>query len=122
MTIMSTSIFTAIELMFSLDLIFFFFSQYLRNAAFLTDKDVIYMCPFNGPVKGRVYITNYRLYLRSVENVSNMPQLLLRDEWILNFLFNPAAFDLFCGQFICFSFGTCMLVELHGRLFTWNDL
>uniref|UniRef100_A0A8C9G271 phosphatidylinositol-3,5-bisphosphate 3-phosphatase n=1 Tax=Pavo cristatus TaxID=9049 RepID=A0A8C9G271_PAVCR len=38
------------------------------NAAFLTDKDVIYMCPFNGPVKGRVYITNYRLYLRSVEN------------------------------------------------------
>lgn len=42
----------------------------LRNAAFLTDKDVIYMCPFNGPVKGRVYITNYRLYLRSVENVS----------------------------------------------------
>ncbi|XP_031458541.1 myotubularin isoform X1 [Phasianus colchicus] len=34
----------------------------------VTDKDVIYMCPFNGPVKGRVYITNYRLYLRSVEN------------------------------------------------------
>ncbi|XP_053129967.1 myotubularin isoform X3 [Hemicordylus capensis] len=33
----------------------------------VTDKDVIYMCPFNGPVKGRVYITNYRLYLRSVE-------------------------------------------------------
>ncbi|NXC21212.1 MTM1 protein, partial [Corythaeola cristata] len=43
----------------------------------LTDKDVIYMCPFNGPVKGRVYITNYRLYLRSVENdpvvVLNVP-------------------------------------------------
>uniref|UniRef100_A0A493U024 phosphatidylinositol-3,5-bisphosphate 3-phosphatase n=1 Tax=Anas platyrhynchos platyrhynchos TaxID=8840 RepID=A0A493U024_ANAPP len=34
----------------------------------VTDKDVIYMCPFNGPVKGRVYITNYRLYLRSLEN------------------------------------------------------
>ncbi|XP_032558090.1 myotubularin isoform X3 [Chiroxiphia lanceolata] len=35
------------------------------------------MCPFNGPVKGRVYITNYRLYLRSVENdpvvVLNVP-------------------------------------------------
>ncbi|KAM6124945.1 myotubularin isoform 3-T4 [Phoenicopterus ruber ruber] len=43
----------------------------------VTDKDVIYMCPFNGPVKGRVYITNYRLYLRSVENdpvvVLNVP-------------------------------------------------
>uniref|UniRef100_A0A8B9N9X5 phosphatidylinositol-3,5-bisphosphate 3-phosphatase n=1 Tax=Accipiter nisus TaxID=211598 RepID=A0A8B9N9X5_9AVES len=41
------------------------------------NKDVIYMCPFNGPVKGRVYITNYRLYLRSVENdpvlVLNVP-------------------------------------------------
>lgn len=108
--------------MFCLDLIFFF-SQCLRNAAFLTDKDVIYMCPFNGPVKGRVYITNYRLYLRSVENVSNMPQLLLRDEWILkSLLFNPfAAFDLLCGQFICFRFGTRML-ELHRRLFAWNGL
>ncbi|XP_064374324.1 myotubularin isoform X6 [Dromaius novaehollandiae] len=43
----------------------------------VTDKDVIYMCPFNGPVKGRVYITNYRLYLRSVETdpvvVLNVP-------------------------------------------------
>ncbi|NXW45837.1 MTM1 protein, partial [Nyctiprogne leucopyga] len=43
----------------------------------VTDKDVIYMCPFNGPVKGRLYITNYRLYLRSVENdpvvVLNVP-------------------------------------------------
>lgn len=78
------------------------------------------MCPFNGPVKGRVYITNYRLYLRSVENVSNMPQLLPSDdELALNPLpFTPTAFDLFCGQFICFSFGTRMLVELHGRLFT----
>uniref|UniRef100_A0A8C6YEJ0 Myotubularin n=1 Tax=Naja naja TaxID=35670 RepID=A0A8C6YEJ0_NAJNA len=26
------------------------------------------MCPFNGPIKGRVYITNYRIYLRSVES------------------------------------------------------
>ncbi|XP_066495975.1 myotubularin isoform X1 [Tiliqua scincoides] len=34
----------------------------------VTDKDVIYMCPFNGPVKGRVFITTYRLYLRSVES------------------------------------------------------
>nr|XP_033799869.1 myotubularin isoform X2 [Geotrypetes seraphini] len=25
------------------------------------------MCPFNGPIKGRVYITNYRLYFRSEE-------------------------------------------------------
>lgn len=54
------------------------------------------MCPFNGPVKGRVYITNYRLYLRSVENVSNMPQLLPWDELALNPLpFTSTAFDLF---------------------------
>lgn len=69
--------------MLSLAPVFFFFLQSLRNAAFLTDKEVIYMCPFNGPVKGRVYITNYRLYLRSVENVSNMPQLLPWDELAL---------------------------------------
>ncbi|XP_043377649.1 myotubularin isoform X2 [Chelonia mydas] len=33
----------------------------------VTDKEVIYVCPFNGAVKGRLYVTNYRLYLRSVE-------------------------------------------------------
>nr|KAF6436018.1 myotubularin 1 [Rousettus aegyptiacus] len=33
----------------------------------ITEKEVIYICPFNGPIKGRVYITNYRLYLRSLE-------------------------------------------------------
>ncbi|XP_018607730.2 myotubularin-like isoform X1 [Scleropages formosus] len=31
------------------------------------DKDIIYICPFNGPVKGRVFITNYRLFFRSVD-------------------------------------------------------
>ncbi|XP_036160615.1 myotubularin isoform X4 [Myotis myotis] len=36
----------------------------------ITDKEVIYICPFNGPIKGRVYITNYRLYLRSLETDS----------------------------------------------------
>uniref|UniRef100_A0A8C0LIT3 Myotubularin n=1 Tax=Canis lupus dingo TaxID=286419 RepID=A0A8C0LIT3_CANLU len=36
----------------------------------LIDKEVIYICPFNGPIKGRVYITNYRLYLRSLETDS----------------------------------------------------
>uniref|UniRef100_F6VKN4 Myotubularin n=1 Tax=Monodelphis domestica TaxID=13616 RepID=F6VKN4_MONDO len=36
----------------------------------ITDKEVIYICPFNGPIKGRVYITNYRLYLRSFETDS----------------------------------------------------
>lgn len=29
------------------------------------EKEVIYMCPFNGPVKGKVLITNYRLHFRS---------------------------------------------------------
>ncbi|XP_036380104.1 myotubularin-like isoform X2 [Megalops cyprinoides] len=31
------------------------------------DKDIIYICPFSGAVKGKVVITNYRLYFRSVE-------------------------------------------------------
>lgn len=34
------------------------------------DKDVIYICPFNGAVKGKVLITNYRLYFNSVDLVS----------------------------------------------------
>ncbi|XP_069468852.1 myotubularin isoform X1 [Ambystoma mexicanum] len=33
----------------------------------VTDKDVIYMCPFSGPIKGRIYITNYRLYFKGEE-------------------------------------------------------
>uniref|UniRef100_A0A8C5ZGK3 Myotubularin n=1 Tax=Marmota marmota marmota TaxID=9994 RepID=A0A8C5ZGK3_MARMA len=39
----------------------------LPGEMLITDKEVIYICPFNGPIKGRVYITNYRLYLRSLE-------------------------------------------------------
>ncbi|XP_073497317.1 myotubularin isoform X1 [Phyllobates terribilis] len=30
-------------------------------------KDVIYMCPYNGPVKGRLYVTNYKLYFKGEE-------------------------------------------------------
>uniref|UniRef100_A0AAQ5ZHC6 Myotubularin n=1 Tax=Amphiprion ocellaris TaxID=80972 RepID=A0AAQ5ZHC6_AMPOC len=30
-----------------------------------SDKDIIYMCHFNGAVKGKVLITNYRLYFKS---------------------------------------------------------
>uniref|UniRef100_A0A8I6AB11 phosphatidylinositol-3,5-bisphosphate 3-phosphatase n=1 Tax=Rattus norvegicus TaxID=10116 RepID=A0A8I6AB11_RAT len=39
----------------------------LPGESAITDKEVIYICPFSGPVKGRLYITNYRLYLRSLE-------------------------------------------------------
>lgn len=31
----------------------------------IIDKDLIYMCPFNAAVKGKVLITNYRLYFKS---------------------------------------------------------
>ncbi|XP_062305041.1 myotubularin [Osmerus eperlanus] len=31
------------------------------------DKDIIYICPFSGPLKGKVFITNYRLYFKSSE-------------------------------------------------------
>ncbi|KAG3273106.1 myotubularin 1, transcript variant X4 [Ictidomys tridecemlineatus] len=43
----------------------------LPGEMLITDKEVIYICPFNGPIKGRVYITNYRLYLRSLEMLSS---------------------------------------------------
>lgn len=36
---------------------------------FFLDKDVIYICPFNGALKGKVLITNYRLYFKSSEAV-----------------------------------------------------
>uniref|UniRef100_A0A8I5KRS4 Myotubularin n=1 Tax=Homo sapiens TaxID=9606 RepID=A0A8I5KRS4_HUMAN len=44
----------------------------LPGETLITDKEVIYICPFNGPIKGRVYITNYRLYLRSLETDSSL--------------------------------------------------
>uniref|UniRef100_A0A8C9U4G1 Myotubularin n=1 Tax=Scleropages formosus TaxID=113540 RepID=A0A8C9U4G1_SCLFO len=33
----------------------------------LTDKDIIYMCPFSGALKGKVFITNYRLFFKSTD-------------------------------------------------------
>uniref|UniRef100_A0AAQ4RK17 Myotubularin n=1 Tax=Gasterosteus aculeatus aculeatus TaxID=481459 RepID=A0AAQ4RK17_GASAC len=33
----------------------------------IIDKDIIYVCPFNRAVKGKVLITNYRLYFKSSE-------------------------------------------------------
>ncbi|XP_045920269.1 myotubularin isoform X1 [Micropterus dolomieu] len=33
----------------------------------IIDKDIIYICPFSGAVKGKVLITNYRLYFKSSE-------------------------------------------------------
>ncbi|KAM6949420.1 myotubularin [Aplochiton taeniatus] len=32
------------------------------------DKDIIYVCPFNGALKGKVFITNYRLYFKSTDS------------------------------------------------------
>ncbi|KAJ8348519.1 hypothetical protein SKAU_G00271080 [Synaphobranchus kaupii] len=31
------------------------------------DNEIIYICPFNAAVKGKVFITNFRLYFRSVD-------------------------------------------------------
>ncbi|XP_073497318.1 myotubularin isoform X2 [Phyllobates terribilis] len=39
----------------------------LPGETLVTDKDVIYMCPYNGPVKGRLYVTNYKLYFKGEE-------------------------------------------------------
>lgn len=34
-----------------------------------SDKDIIYICPFNAAVKGKVFITNYRLYFKNTDSV-----------------------------------------------------
>ncbi|XP_063793453.1 myotubularin isoform X1 [Pseudophryne corroboree] len=39
----------------------------LPGETLVTDKDVIYMCPFNVPVKGRLFVTNYKLYFKGEE-------------------------------------------------------
>ncbi|XP_071020154.1 myotubularin-like isoform X5 [Oncorhynchus clarkii lewisi] len=33
----------------------------------IIDKDIIYICPFSGALKGKVFITNYRLYFKSTD-------------------------------------------------------
>ncbi|XP_047298093.1 myotubularin isoform X6 [Homo sapiens] len=52
----------------------------LPGETLITDKEVIYICPFNGPIKGRVYITNYRLYLRSLETDMRNLRFALKQE------------------------------------------
>ncbi|KAG9478418.1 hypothetical protein GDO78_013438, partial [Eleutherodactylus coqui] len=39
----------------------------LPGESLVTDKEVIYMCPFNAPAKGRLYVTNYKLYFKGEE-------------------------------------------------------
>lgn len=36
------------------------------------EKDIIYICPFSGAVKGKMLITNYRLYFKSSDAVSSL--------------------------------------------------
>lgn len=35
----------------------------------LAAKDVTYICPFTGAVRGTLTVTNYRLYFKSVDRV-----------------------------------------------------
>lgn len=37
-------------------------------------RDVTYLCPFQGPIRGCLFITNYKLYFRSVEKNSRSKQ------------------------------------------------
>ncbi|XP_053329601.1 myotubularin [Spea bombifrons] len=39
----------------------------LPGESVITDKDVIYMCPFNGPIKGSIHVTNYKLFFKGEE-------------------------------------------------------
>lgn len=45
-----------------IEVVFWFLGEIL-----IIDKEVIYICFFNGFIKGRVYIINYCFYLRSLE-------------------------------------------------------
>ena len=36
---------------------------------FFSAKDVTYICPFTGAVRGTLTVTNYRLYFKSMERV-----------------------------------------------------
>lgn len=33
-------------------------------------RDVTYLCPFSGPIKGNLYLTNYKLYFSSKDRSS----------------------------------------------------
>uniref|UniRef100_A0A3Q3C327 Myotubularin n=1 Tax=Haplochromis burtoni TaxID=8153 RepID=A0A3Q3C327_HAPBU len=39
--------------------------SYSDSSPVFPDKDIIYICPFSGAVKGKVLITNFRLYFKS---------------------------------------------------------
>ncbi|KAG7218444.1 hypothetical protein INR49_020369, partial [Caranx melampygus] len=44
------------------------------------DKDIIYICPFSGAVKGKVLITNYRLYFKSSDTDMRNLRFALKQE------------------------------------------
>lgn len=46
-------------------------AQYIVNCGFFafSAKDVTYICPFTGAVRGTLTVTNYRLYFKSMERV-----------------------------------------------------
>ncbi|GBN72715.1 hypothetical protein AVEN_190745-1, partial [Araneus ventricosus] len=35
-------------------------------------RDVTYLCPFTGPVRGTLFVTSYKLYFRSTDKVNNI--------------------------------------------------
>nr|XP_019962429.1 PREDICTED: myotubularin-like isoform X3 [Paralichthys olivaceus] len=46
----------------------------------IIDKDIIYICPFRGAVKGKVLITNYRLYFKSSDTDMRNLRFALKQE------------------------------------------
>uniref|UniRef100_A0A8C2IT19 Myotubularin n=1 Tax=Cyprinus carpio TaxID=7962 RepID=A0A8C2IT19_CYPCA len=44
------------------------------------DKDIIYICPFNAAVKGKVFITNYRLYFKNTDSDMRNLRFALKQE------------------------------------------
>ncbi|KAI4892369.1 hypothetical protein NFI96_023305 [Prochilodus magdalenae] len=85
------------------------------------DKDLIYMCPFNGALKGKVFITNFRLYFKSTDMVSvSVSIAILKDrtgcpysslfQWLV-LLLQQMVFP-YLGDFLSYQYGLESTVTL----------
>jgi len=46
--------------------------MYVLIVCLITAKDVTYICPFIGPARGSLTVTNYRLFFRCTDRVRTM--------------------------------------------------
>lgn len=63
-----------------------------------------YLCPFSGPIKGNLYLTNYKLFFASKDrqNTFEVPLGVVRESDLMNF-----------GR--CKYYGTCLSGKSSGE-------